>query len=271
MLNNEENELLRYYTESLNRDGIPSWAFKFPPSIPFVGDMFSEKETKVLVYGSAENLIYTTRDKNSKISSIGEEARKYRHKYFYSINSNDRNKAFRDIHIQPIKDGSLLTAARFCLYKINNESLFSEKPKDFISEIAIANFGKFSINEKSNKDYASDKDKIKESLKYVIYDLMCLRPDIIILPESIYKTVEKVIGWESLKALSKLDKEITIIKIYQTNARVINTHISRALNGTPFSYKNVDWLKYWVTNSISNMEKYVSWLDQNFSSLVIKA
>lgn len=268
MLNNEENELLRYYTETQNRDGVPSWAFNFPPPIPFVGDMFSEKETKVLVYGSAENLIYTTRDKNSKISSIGEEARKYRHKYFYL--RHIKENIFPFIHIQPIDDGSLLTAARFCLHKMNNKYSFFEKPKDFISEIAVANFGKFSINEKSNKDYASDKDKIKESLKYVIYDLMCLRPDIIILPGSIYKTVEKVIGWESLKVLSKLDKEITIIKIYQTNARVINTHISRALNGTPFSYKNVDWLKYWVTNSISNMGKYVSWLDQNFSSLVIK-
>lgn len=266
-LNNAENELLRYYTETLNRDGIPSWAFQFPPPIPFVGDRFSEKKPRVLVYGSAENLVYTTRDKNSDIFSIG-EACNYRHKYFYLRHINDTFFPF--IHIQPINDGSLLTAARFCLYKMNNDFLFSEEPKEFISEIAVANFGKYSINVKSNKDYASDKDKIEESLKYVIYDLMCLRPDIIILPSSIYKTVEKVKGWKAVKALSKLDKEITIIKIFQTNVRVINTHISRSLNGTPFSYKDIDFLKYWVTNSISNMEKYVSWLDQKFSSLATK-
>lgn len=265
MLNDEEHILLEHYNTTLSKNGIPKWAFQFPPPIPFVGNRFSKKSPKVMVYGSAENLTYTIKNTNSEIFSIG-EACKYRHKYFYLNYKNDG--LFPYVHIQPINDGSLLTTARFCLYKMNKDFLFSQDPKGFIDEICVANFGKFSVEDRINKDYASDNKTLSESLTYVVNDLKCIKPDIVILPGSIYNTVDRLKGWQTVKALSQLDKEICFIRIYQTNVRVINTHVSRALNGSSFCYKDVDWLRHWVTNSISNMEKYVSWLDQKFNDIV---
>ena len=57
-----------------------------------------------------------------------------------------------------------------------------------LENVAFANFGKFSIkgNGKENIDYANDYCKLENSLEYVKADLEILKPDIIIIPSTIY-------------------------------------------------------------------------------------
>ena len=85
-LNPIEEALVDEYTKIYQRNGIPDWAFKVNPPIPFVGNKI-KKGHRVLVYGSAENLIYAFYPKKKlvdkpKIFNLSDEELFYRHKYF---------------------------------------------------------------------------------------------------------------------------------------------------------------------------------------------
>ena len=85
--------------------------------------------------------------------------------------------------------------------------------------MAVANFGKFSIsveNGEKNIDYAKDCNKLLKSIEYVRADLKILKPDILIIPETIIKhnKIRNIIQTEF--------PDVNIISIYQIHHFNIN-------------------------------------------------
>lgn len=89
-----------------------------------------------------------------------------------------------------------------------------------MERIAFANYCKYTIqSSEKNKDYASNAEYLKESHSYIEQDIAVLKPDIIIMPKSIYQTNKKFI--DSIKGSE------VIIPIYQINARNVNLRIKK--------------------------------------------
>ncbi|MEQ9439352.1 MAG: hypothetical protein RIG62_09900 [Cyclobacteriaceae bacterium] len=222
---NEINQLLLEYSETFSQlENRPEWAVRkksdsnqlVPPSIPFVGKNYDQ--TKVLLYASAENLMYYTR--SNEHSDILDDPMNAVNRHRYSFEKYSKDDFFPYVHIAPINDGSLLTVTSYILKKM--DIIFHSKPIDLAESISLGNFGKFSIgtNER-NIDYASNIKYLKYSLPYIEADLSILKPQVIIMPAKIYEK----------KAVRSLINEIlpsvTVIPIYQINARNINMLFSR--------------------------------------------
>jgi hypothetical protein len=269
-LNSTERILQEYYTE-IRKKGIPNWANDITPSIPLVGSQL--KNTKVLAYGSAENLTYLNNLKpgENPLEKIG-AAISYRHR-FYLESHEPNDLIFPNVHIQPINDGSLLSVIRYIVEKLEIGS-YSNRPYYFINEIAVANFGKFSIKSGKNKDYAQNFSKLSESLEYIIADIKAIEPDLIILPKTIYRTIDmnKGMKWDGIIKATGINKTIRFAKIYQTNQRVINSIIPKALKSQQ-SYEALDlFKKNWPVNkSLKGLDRYLKWIEQEWSNIIITA
>ena len=101
---------------------------------------------------------------------------------------------------------------------IQRIDFFHKNPFDLVESISLANFGKFSIKTKrENEDYASDYKYLKYSLPYIEADLSILKPQIIIMPVKIYEKRE------IQNIINKVLPSVTVIPIYQINARNINS------------------------------------------------
>ncbi len=264
-LNKLENQLLKKYKD-LYHNTKPTGVFDIAPAIPFIGNDL--KSPRVLVYASAENLTYLNNKSNKKtgdinLRSLGQK-QYIRSRIFY--NEYKERKAFPHVHIQPINDGSLLSVARYILKKLNKDIELINNPYEFIESIAVANFGKFSIYLEKNKDYANIYDKLKISLEYVAQDFRLIEPEILIIPKTIYDTVKNKDAWKEIMA--EAGKSIkTVILIYQANITVINTHITKQIEGMDY-YKYIDMPETaWPVKL--NMEKYFCWLDKNWGHLLI--
>lgn len=242
-MNKLEIELLETYKNILKEEEIPDWSYECVPAIPFVGNNFDRCKKRVLVYGSAENLRYLNDHKSRE---------KICNNYLRNRENYDDKGFFTKIHIQPINDGSLLTASRYILSKLGYDNDYSDNPKEYLEEISSSNFSKFSINNPKRNMDPVKKKYLKDSLLYIIADIKVLKPDIIILPHTIYKFqfIKKV--------LEEYVSNVKIIKIYQTNIQVIN--LLKIQN----NYKNYKFTKEWLNpkNSIKGMDKYCSWLEK---------
>jgi hypothetical protein len=248
---------------------IPGWAYPILPSIPFIGEKYNENTTKCLVYASAENLTYLNNTGEFEINNLGDKQFN-RHRELLN-----RTSPYPNIHLEPMNNGSLAITSRYILALLGYDSSFSEIPTEFIEEISVGNFGKFSIkpdqkiNEgksSSNQDYASKFGHLKCSLDYVLADIEFLRPDILIIPKTIWNFagVHKPV-------LSLLKKKTRVVKIYQTNRRVIGSHISKTLLANPdFSGASFPFCDPWLEKiddsgiNHEEMEKYITWLSFNF-------
>lgn len=230
-----------------------SWV-KVEPAVPFVGKEYDVvKGLKVLVYGSAENL-------NFEFDPI--QLTHFRNRDRYDAWRKDTTpKWFPSIHMTPVSDGTLLTAARYLL-QICDYKGFAERPDDFIQQIAIGNYGKFSLKG-TNKDYANKPDLLRASDDLVLDDLDTLKPDIVILPRSIYD-----------HAFSRLLKRSThkpkaLIRIYQTNPGVINRHIETQLRSAGLLETNyrTGWVAEWLAHIPSHIriDRYLDWIDWHMS------
>ncbi len=107
----------------------------------------------------------------------------------------------------------------YILKKVKNLSY--KDPFELIESISVGNFGKFSIESGNNQDYAGDSQKLKFSLPYVKVDLSVLKPEIIIMPRTIYNAEEVK------KEIGSILPNVQVIPIYQINARTINRIIAR--------------------------------------------
>ena len=204
--------------------GVLSWAQTkknstdlVSPTIPFVGKDYPAQKTKVLLYASAENLVQGKQYDGhlDKVDWAIDRHRWYKDDWY----KNKFGKIFfPKFHIAPIEDGGLLIVLLYICEQLGIE--MPTTPNEFVESIALANFGKFSIKpqegDKHNTDYAKpvDKPKLDCCLPYIKRDLEVLKPDIIVIPQSIYNIEREYI--KSIKGDAK------IVPIYQINTRVVN-------------------------------------------------
>jgi len=220
-MDNYKEKLKKHYRDffRVNKNN-PNWAVKkkssderIHPAIPFVGKSY--ENTKFLLYASAENLIYY--EKNPKDNWLDNDES--------AINRRNLSNGgfFPDIHISPVNDGSLLVVAAYILDKLKIHLDYSN-PYEFIENIAIDNFCKFSIktpeDDRTNKDYVKDESKLSVSYDYVKSDLEILKPNILVIPKTIFDhyLVQKIIKTTLPNCL--------ILPIYQINSSNINRIIS---------------------------------------------
>ena len=211
-------EILLQRYESIFKElcsaGEPEWAVRkmsnpdlfVHPTIPFVGKNYFERDKKILIYASAENL------SPYKGHLDCDALAKDRHRYYFS---KSKDRTFPFVHIQPMQDGCLMNVLRYVCEKL--EIAMPEEPRDFLENIAFANFCKYSIQSGQNVDYASKTQYLEFSIKYVAADLDLLKPNIIIMPRTIFRVEKPFILEHSAGA--------QIIPIMQMNARNINCRI----------------------------------------------
>ena len=239
-MNSLEIDLLNKYKEILQKEGYPDWAFELYPAMPFVGNNYIKMDKKILLYGSAENLGYLWDayiKKDTWISKIGDDGfARNRYKF-----DNDKNKndffPYGAFHMQPILDGSLLTVAKFITEKKTPKINFSDNTYEFIEQIAIGNIAKFSIKSKDNVDYPpKNKKKLLRSYSYIYEEIKLLKPDIIILPVTIYYKFKNQLS----EILTQINLRTEIIGIYQVNPQAINNSIKTYLNENELNYTDIE-------------------------------
>jgi hypothetical protein len=266
IINEVEQRLVDRYKGVFDQHRFPTWAYQYYPAAPHVGNNIIASNVRCLVYGSAENLTYARDKPNEEINKLN-EAQWYRHRYFRKYDNY-----FPHAHIQPIKNGSLLIATRYILALLGYDAKFSNEPKEFIEEIAVGNFGKYSIDSETNKDYADKYKYLKASLEYVSIDLDVIEPDILILPRKIYElsSIRKVI-------LASLKQGSRIVPIYQTNrlaigGRSFKTQIE-GCQSTAFCFSfEPTWLNSISDSGINSdeMKRYLIWLNYRINQIVVE-
>jgi len=184
---NTVEKLIKKYAEIFsNIQNRPKWAVKksgseelVHPSIPFVGKSYDE--TKILLYASAENL----KDYSGWIDDDKKAIN--RHRIWFAEHSE--NKFFPNVHIKPMNNGGLVNVIGYVAMKTFPDFRFST-PYELLEGVSFANFGKFSIevNEGgTNIDQAGDYCKLEKSLEYIKADLDILKPELLIMPYTIYE------------------------------------------------------------------------------------
>ena len=128
-----------------------------------------------------------------------------------------------------------------------------------LNEIAVGNFCKYSIKNERNIDYANSRKKLRESLKYVEADLIEVRPDILVIPRTIYNNI-----WDLVDNVVKKQLSMKIIPIYQVNQTVINCHLSKKISGRHIPEDCVKMAKYKDDKVLGNLDKYLFWLMEEF-------
>lgn len=266
MLNKIESVLFNRYKEIYNASGKPNWAFDLiKPPIPFVGRNCDKIFPRVLSYASAENLGYVynndlTPNTDFTIHNLGDE-QFYRSRYYYSKCTRGN---FPYVHIGPFNNGSQLFITRHILTKLGYGETFGNDAYEFIEQISVANAGKFSIRSKKNKDYVSDKEKMEYSLDYIKADISAILPDIVILPKTIFKTIDSIYSWEDI--ISNAGKSsIDFVLIYQPSF-YNNDRVSRQIDGLKKAdkgkYAYGQWLdKIKIDAPTLNIEDYFTWVD----------
>lgn len=255
-----DDQLKSSYTMVFTDHGFPKWSFEVLPPIPFVGERFESAPKRVMVYASAENLNH--KDQVISLKNLPEPMLRSRW-YLADRRRSDPDSTF--VHINPVDNRSLLLAARHVLHRLNpNWAFETDKPSNFLDQIAVANPGKFSIDpdktnapRKRNYDYANDPIKFEEMRQYILADLKVLSPDIVIVPATIART------------LRRLDPPIDLaqgrktIEVYQVTPQVINCHIKRQVSGADWEPGDLRYANWNVTDGRLKMMLYLQWLDQH--------
>ena len=264
-----EKLLKKYSSLFSSKDNQPHWAVKkrntnqiIHPSIPFVGDNY--QKTRTLLYASAENLMYYLKRDNKVEVLDNDEIATNRHRYCFKNPS--QSEFFPYVHIAPIEDGSLLLVTSYILKRLNIS--ITNNPFAFAESIAFGNFGKYSIsNQDKNKDYASNYSFIKYSLPYIETDLSILKPDVLILPKTIFDN-EKI-----KKIIFSVLPNVIVVPIYQINARNINLRIKPKFPQKPIDEirEFYEWQKH-LSNGITgktneNFLSVYNYLDEVLSTV----
>ena len=234
-------------------------------AIPFVGkEYFSNPNgCRVLLYASAENLSGYA----DGIEELSEEYRVHRCRQSFeaSVAAGD---FFPSVHIQPINDGGLLVVAYQILKRIMGEAFEKNygnmQPAEFLEHICCSNYGKFTLHVgdgKTNYDYAGKKRILKLCHAYVKADIDVLKPDLIIMPKSMYEGAgQKKSFFEKYFSA----EEFKVIPVYQVNSTVVNCHI-----GSKYIRKNINeltenemlWHKNLKRVSQTNFSSVYSYVD----------
>ena len=267
-MNNYSEELKTRYSELYAADTPTDKWIGAKPAVPFVGDQYrNDSRCKVLVYGSAENLTHLAKLSKEEIDVKAPiERNRMLFNQWAEGRTGNRKKSIRNwfpwVHMTPISDGTLLTAARYLLHRFGKEG-FDPEPEVFLQQIAVGNYGKFSLNKNINKDYASAQILLNLSKKYVQADLETLSPDVVIMPRTIHMHGLKPI-------VQDRSQRPEVWRIYQTNSRVINRTIRNQLPAERHEYTKVRpaWSENWCehTPKSVDMDAYLDWLDWKIST-----
>lgn len=241
-----QKKLKDKYKKLMNEPTKPEWALhKASPnknqkteeliscSIPFVGKKYKNQSVKILIYASAEALTHYIRTEanNEDFRHLEEDSIAInRHRYYFENEEKQKGHPFfPNIHIHPISNGALLTAAFYLATQINpaikNRNF---TPKEFLETVCVGNYCKYSIETEFQKslrdgkgtgpnkniDYASDKEKLAYSHDFIKADFETLLPDVVILPKTIYNTDKAF--------LEDIRGDAILLPVYQLNAGVIN-------------------------------------------------
>jgi len=215
----EENvdSLIKRYQELVKAS--PKWAYKLKPSIPFVGTKYFDSSRRLAVYASAENLSHYERGETPIPDYHRDERVWNRHR---AATNTSEDHFFPFVHIAPVEKGGLLVAALF-VRQLLGEAPSDASPSEFLESLVVANVGKFSIltGGEANRDYAGDLDYLEDSLDLFKADLNCLKPDILVIPKTIYdhSRVEDIVGAAIPDAL--------VLPVPQFIPQVLNIHLKR--------------------------------------------
>ena len=171
-----------------------------------------------------------------------------RHRKWFNESVARQDTFFPNVHIEPISDGCLATVAFYIYSKLTGAGNIS--PAEFLERICFANYCKYTIQSASNVDYASDRKKLAESREYIARDTAILRPDVIIMPQSIYKHEKDF--------MSGISGGAVIIPIFQINCRTINCQISKKYPKVDSSLLDgtvLDWYRHLGANGITGKTK----------------
>ncbi|QDU80498.1 hypothetical protein Pla110_22280 [Polystyrenella longa] len=194
----------------------PDWAYPSHASIPFIGKNYG-RWNGVIVYASAENLAQYEREPETLPDYFNDDRILNRHRTAFECDSN-RN-FFRHVHMAPFDNGSLIVAASYFIWRQHGEMI--DEPVDLLESIAVANFCKYSISGKVNKDYAGDTIKLTHSIPYVMADVGQLQPSVVLMPNSILK--KKAVRDSVREAFP----HTSFVGIPQFNSTVVNTHLKK--------------------------------------------
>lgn len=275
-MNKLESKVLDKYKGIIKRDNIPYWSFNYNPAIPFIGNSYHISKPKVLIYGSAENLSEYYGKKNKEWFDGKDDNDLLRNRYMFE---KSKNSFFPDFHMQPIKDGSLLTVARYILERLYPNNSFSKKPRTFLEQVSAVNFAKFSFKDDTNYDYPpKNKRGLMDSFSYVMDEITLLKPNIIIIPSTILAKIHNELN----RLFSEININPRLIGIYQVNPQAINLAIGKYLKkenleiidsktGVPEFLeewiKNIQFLKAKQQEKVQGlMLKYITWLDNKILS-----
>lgn len=244
--------------QRLNENGLPDWAVHkitpgitdeiVVPTIPFVGKHYFEQTKKVLVYASAEVLNNHLCAEETDRPWLDEDcyARNRHRNCFDWWKAGGGSGFFPSVHITPMNNGALSTAVYYLVSQIYGVEYSS--PEEFYETIAFGNYGKFSIEtpyqtklrenpgmsseekkelkkeQNKNTDYTclnktEAREKLEASMLYLKSDIEILKPDLVILPEKIYKIHQK--------SFREKCGELKSVQIYQINAGVVNRTIAK--------------------------------------------
>jgi len=232
-LNEKQSELIDAYQSLVKKEGYPDWAVKnrktngyINPSIPYIGEKYFTKKRKIAIYAMAESLTYylNSNDENPLLESDDAWNRHGVSFTHWLASPQEGRHFFPDVHIQPINSGGLLCAAAFILYKMGWDFNSIGEPKDFLSELVVAHYGKFSCREKTSKDYARNWKLLRPSLPYLEKDLNVLQPDVLIFVGTIFRHKQVA------KQIRSLLPNSTIFPIYQFAPRIIHGHLLAEFN-----------------------------------------
>lgn len=267
------DRLLNRYMDIYSNNEKPAGMFNLPPAIPFIGKQYQNMSPKIISYASAENLS-DYYDKDLKpLDSIFHQLEPMdqfnRARYYYSNYSSD----FPHIHIEPFNSGNQLLITRHILTKLGYNSCFETDPFGFIEQIVAANPGKFSIASKGNKDYASDPQKMRLSINYIQEDLNLLKPNIVILPGTIFKTIDKIKKWKTMISEANLHS-VYFVQIVQLSS-LNNPQINREINGLPhpdlYEEPYGSWFDLLKSRKVAT-ESFYSWVDNElFKHITVTA
>ena len=158
---------------------------------------------------------------------------------------------FPSVGIKPVSEGGLLAAGLYISERLGLP--VSSDPHDFLEQISVSNWSKFTIKSKTNKDEVRDPKILARSLSYVVSELIVLRPAIATLPCALWnnplictavwtkRCFPKRFTDENI--IAALQSQIVVSGLYNRNLRnrIREAGKSRRLsNGTA--------LEKWLTN-----------------------
>ena len=98
----------------------------------------------------------------------------------------------------------------------------------------------------------------------MINDFKVIKPDVVIIPNTRFRIIQKEHSWKKIKTEACLNKEVKFIKIYQVVPQNINTR------GCKEGNLDVSPIKEWLDNCQNNLENHLRLLKKEIKNRIEK-